>query len=147
MLIPAFRHRAMDAATAMAARTRDLACDIVFGSVWERDGRIYNASLMAAKGALTLVREKHDLPNYGVFDEKRVFDVGAPPQVTAWRGLALGVLICEEVWDVEAAKALAAQGAELLLVQNASPYHIGKANERKKWSMRQWRPRACQCFM
>ena len=132
MLIPAFRERAMETARGLAESTRELACDLMFGSVWERDGHIYNASLLASRGTLTVVREKHDLPNYGVFDEKRVFDVGAAPRVFNWRGITLGVLICEEVWDVEAAKALAAQGAELLLVQNASPYHIGKANERKK---------------
>ena len=132
ILIPAFREAAMQVAQALATATRDLPCDLMFGSVWERDGHIYNASLLAAKGELTVVREKHDLPNYGVFDEKRVFDVGAEPSVVAWRGVKLGVLICEEVWDVNAAKALAAQGAEILLVQNASPYHIGKAGQRKK---------------
>jgi NAD+ synthase len=132
ILIPAFREAAMEAAQALANATCDLPCDLLFGSVWVRDGHIYNASLLASKGVLTVVREKHDLPNYGVFDEKRVFDVGAEPSVVSWRGIQLGVLICEEVWDVNAAKALAAQGAEILLVQNASPYHIGKAGQRKK---------------
>ncbi len=132
ILIPAFRARAMEAAQALAASTRDLSCDLMFGSLWYDGTHTYNASLLASGGQLTLVRAKHDLPNYGVFDEKRVFAVGAAPQVFNWRGVMLGVLICEEVWDVEAAKALAEQGAELLLVQNASPYHIGKANERKK---------------
>ncbi len=132
ILIPAFRQAAMATAQQIADATKDLPCDLMFGSVWERDGHIYNASLLASCGTLTVVREKHDLPNYGVFDEKRVFDVGAAPSVVNWRGIALGVLICEEVWDVNAAKALAGQGAEILLVQNASPYHIGKAGQRKK---------------
>jgi NAD+ synthase len=132
ILIPAFRQAAMAIAQEIADATKDLPCDLMFGSVWERDGHIYNASLLASGGKLTVVREKHDLPNYGVFDEKRVFDVGAAPSVVNWRGINLGVLICEEVWDVNAAKALASQGAEILLVQNASPYHIGKAGQRKK---------------
>ena len=142
VLMPAFRAAVMREAEALAAATRDLKCDLMFGSLWESTflpasqgeelPRIYNASLLASGGALTLVRAKHDLPNYGVFDEKRVFQAGAAPTVFAWRGITLGVLICEEVWDVAQAKALAAQGAEILLVQNASPYHIGKANERKK---------------
>ena len=132
ILIPAFRERAMDTARELAAATKDLNCDLIFGSVWVKDGLIYNASLLASRGELTLLREKHDLPNYGVFDEKRVFATGAAPKVFNWRGIQLGILICEEVWDVNAAKELASQGAELLLVQNASPYHIGKANQRKK---------------
>jgi NAD+ synthase len=132
VLIPAFRERAMEAAHALAKATADLPCDLLFGSLWYDGTHTYNASLLASGGQLTLVRAKHDLPNYGVFDEKRVFDVGGAPTVFMWRGVALGILICEEVWDVEASRLLAAQGAEILLVQNASPYHIGKANERKK---------------
>ncbi|MES2984110.1 MAG: NAD+ synthase [Pseudomonadota bacterium] len=132
VLIPAFREMAMAAAQELAAATADLPCDLIFGSVWYEGTQTYNASLLAAKGALTLVRAKHDLPNYGVFDEKRVFDIGAAPTVLHWRGITLGILICEEVWDVALATMLAAQGAEMLLVQNASPYHIGKANQRKK---------------
>jgi len=132
VLIPAFRARAMEVARALAVATKDLGCDLMFGSVWVRDNQIYNASLLASGGEITVIREKHDLPNYGVFDEKRVFAEGASPRVIEWRGVKLGVLICEEVWDVESARALAAQGAEILLVQNASPYHIGKAHMRKK---------------
>jgi NAD+ synthase len=132
VLIPAFRMAAMEQARAIAAATKDMPCDLIFGSLWHDGTHTYNASLLASRGALTLIRAKHDLPNYGVFDEKRVFDVGGDPAVLEWRGIKLGILICEEVWEVAQAKALAAQGAEILLVQNASPYHIGKANERKK---------------
>ena len=132
VLIPAFREQAMAAAYALAEATRQLSCDLMFGSLWYDGEHTYNASLLASNGTVKLIRAKHDLPNYGVFDEKRVFDVGAAPSVVDWRGIKLGVLICEEVWDVNASKALAAQGAEILLVQNASPYHIGKAGQRKK---------------
>ena len=132
VLIPAFRAAAMQAAHDVAVATADLSCDLIFGSLWHDGVHTYNASLLASKGALALLRGKHDLPNYGVFDEKRVFDVGASPRIVEWRGVKLGILICEEVWDVEQAKTLGAQGAELLLVQNASPYHIGKAGQRKQ---------------
>ena len=132
ILMPAFRARAMDTARAIAHKTRDLPCDLIFGSVWDEGQGIFNGSLLASRGELTLIRAKHDLPNYGVFDEKRVFAMGGEPNAFTWRGITLGVLICEEVWDVKIATALAAQGAEMLLVQNASPYHIGKANQRKK---------------
>lgn len=131
VLIPAFREAAMQAALDIAHATRDLPCDLIFGSVWHDGANTYNASLLASKGELTLIRAKHDLPNYGVFDEMRVFDAGDAPHVVEWRGVKLGLLICEEVWDVAAAQLLASQGAEMLLVQNASPYHIGKAGQRK----------------
>ena len=131
VLVHAFRERAMQEARGLAEATKALSCDLIFGCVWEEGGRIYNASLLASGGALSVLRTKHDLPNYGVFDEKRVFAQGTAAQVIDWRGVKLGLLICEEVWDVAAARAIAAQGAEILLVQNASPYHIGKAGQRK----------------
>ena len=131
VLIPAFRAAAMAMAQEIAVATRDLPCDLIFGNVLHDGANVYNASLLASGGELTLVRAKHDLPNYGVFDEKRVFAAGASPRVFEWRGIKLGVLICEEVWDVEASIQLSEQGAEILLVQNASPYHIGKAGQRK----------------
>ncbi len=132
ILVSAFRAQAKAAAEKLAAQTKDFPCDLMFGSLWEEGGLIFNASLLASGGTLTLLRAKHDLPNYGVFDEKRVFAAGPEPKVVDWRGVKLGLLICEEVWDVEASKKLAAQGAEILVVQNASPYHIGKAGQRKQ---------------
>ena len=132
VLMPAFRAAAMEQARAIALAAKDMPCDLIFGSIWHDGTHTYNASLLASGGELTLIRAKHDLPNYGVFDEKRVFDAGGDPLIFLWRGVKLGILICEEVWDVEQAKTLGRQGAELLLVQNASPYHIGKAHLRKK---------------
>lgn len=131
VLVHAFRERAMQEARGLAEATKALSCDLIFGCVWEEGGLIYNASLLASGGTLSVLRTKHDLPNYGVFDEKRVFAQGTAAQVIDWRGIKLGLLICEEVWDVAAARAIATQGAEILLVQNASPYHIGKAGQRK----------------
>jgi len=155
ILVPAFRQAAWDAARQIAKDTQSLPCDLIFGNLWEESepaepamsprsgakGRsevrsvatknIYNASVLASGGRLSLLRAKHALPNYGVFDEMRVFAPGPEPEVVEWRGLKLGLLICEEVWQPGAGVALAQAGAELLLVQNASPYHIGKASERK----------------
>ncbi len=132
VLVSAFREQALKAAHTLAAQARDLPCDLIFGGIWEEGGHIYNASLLASGGELRVLRTKHDLPNTGVFDEKRVFAAGPEPTIVDWRGVKLGLLICEEVWDAKAPPRLAAQGAELLLVQNASPYHIGKAGQRKQ---------------
>jgi len=131
VLVPAFRQAAWDAARQIAKETQTLACDLIFGNLWEEGEAIYNASVLASGGRLALLRAKHALPNYGVFDEKRVFAPGPVPTIIEWRGIKLGLLICEEVWQPDAGVALAQAGAELLLVQNASPYHMGKASERK----------------
>lgn len=130
VLIPSFRAAAMAHAEKLAEAARDLPCDLIFGNLWDDGQHVYNASVLASGGKLTLIRAKHDLPNYGVFDEKRVFEAGPAAQVVNWRGIKLGVLICEEVWQPAAATSVKEQGAELLLVQNASPYHIGKAGQR-----------------
>lgn len=132
VLVSAFRQAAWDAARQIAKDTESLKCDLIFGNLWEENGQIFNASVLASGGRLTRLRSKHALPNYGVFDEMRVFAVGDAPRVVDWRGHRLGLLICEEVWDVALAKSLGEQGAEILLVQNASPYHIGKAGQRKQ---------------
>ncbi|MFZ4126045.1 MAG: NAD+ synthase [Rickettsiales bacterium] len=132
ILMPAFRDACRAQVEAIAHATKDLRCAMILGSLWHEHGRTYNASLLVEAGQTRLVRSKHDLPNYGVFDEKRVFAEGAEPTVLEWRGYKLGVLICEEVWDTELPLLLAKQGAEILLVQNASPYHIGKAWQRSQ---------------
>lgn len=130
VLTPAFREAAMAEVENLAQATAHLPCDILIGSVWHDGVRTYNASILLQKGFVDVVRCKHELPNYGVFDEKRVFASGPLPKVLSWRGIELGVLICEEVWDTALPMALKSQGAELLLVQNASPYTIGKAGQR-----------------
>ncbi|MBN8544472.1 MAG: NAD+ synthase [Alphaproteobacteria bacterium] len=132
ILMPAFRAACRAQVEAITMATKDLRCALILGTLWEEQGRIYNASVLVEAGKTTRIRLKHDLPNYGVFDEKRVFAVGAEPTVLSWRGHKLGVLICEEVWDTELPLLLAKQGAEILLVQNASPYHIGKAWQRSQ---------------
>lgn len=132
VLAASFRTAAMEAVEALAQATTHLSCGLLIGSVWHDGTRTYNASILLERGFIDVVRCKHDLPNYGVFDEKRVFASGAMPKVLNWRGITLGVLICEEVWDTALPIALKQQGAELLLVQNASPFSQGKAAQRKE---------------
>jgi NAD+ synthase len=131
ILTSSFREAAMETVEQLAADTANLSCDLLIGSVWHDGTRTYNASILLSKGCIDVVRCKHELPNYGVFDEKRIFAPGPSPKVLHWRGFKLGVLICEEVWDDALPGLLKSQGAELLLVQNASPYSIGKSAERK----------------
>jgi NAD+ synthase (glutamine-hydrolysing) len=78
---------------------------------------------------------KRELPNYQVFDERRYFasgrDAGLPPLVVEVAGLRTGILICEDAWFEEPARAACAAGAQILCVLNASPFHLDKSDERE----------------
>jgi NAD+ synthase len=97
---------------------------------WEEDGAVFNAVALLAGGRIEAIRYKHELPNYGVFDEKRVFAPGPLPEPVDFCGVRLGVMICEDMWFPSVARHLADRGAELLLVPNGSPFERGKADQR-----------------
>jgi NAD+ synthase len=96
---------------------------------WAADGRVHNAVALVADGRSEL-RFKHELPNYGVFDEKRVFAPGPLPEPVAFRGIRLGLPICEDIWYADCAAHLARAGAQLLLVPNGSPFEVEKFHQR-----------------
>ena len=96
---------------------------------WAQDGRVYNAVALVADGRVDL-RFKHDLPNYGVFDEKRVFTPGPLPDPVVFRNIPIGLPICEDVWYPACASHLARAGAQLLLVPNGSPFEVEKFHQR-----------------
>lgn len=97
---------------------------------WRIKGEIYNAALLLDKGKIRGVVAKTNLPNYSVFDEKRIFKAGKLPAPIHYKGIRLGILICEDMWCPKPAKALKEQGAQILLVLNASPYSIQKQDQR-----------------
>ncbi|KGM31411.1 NAD+ synthase [Inquilinus limosus] len=103
---------------------------LLIGTPWRDDGRVHNAVLLLDGGKVAASRFKHDLPNYGVFDEKRVFAAGPMPGPIPFRGVRLGVPICEDIWTPDVVECLQETGAELLLVPNGSPYEAGKAEQR-----------------
>jgi NAD+ synthase (glutamine-hydrolysing) len=96
------------------------------------DGHIYNAAALLYGGAQIARHRKACLPNYRVFDEKRYFTPGSQPTVVSFKGIRLGLLICEDVWEPEPAAAAAKQGAEALMIINASPYELHKQREREQ---------------
>ena len=102
---------------------------LVVGLPWVQDGLLYNAVALVADGR-TDIRLKHELPNYGVFDEKRVFAPGPLPDPVTFRHVRLGLPICEDVWSPACAAPLARKGAELLLVPNGSPFEVEKFHQR-----------------
>jgi len=137
MLMPAFRKEAMAAIQTLARGTKGGAAMIV-GSVWDNalvtsgsDAHIYNAAILLDEGRIQHVQPKTHLPNYGVFDEKRLYDVGEPEAID-WRGRKIGIVVCEDVWSPDVPMRLKEGGAEYLLVMNASPFDAGKLEERKK---------------
>ncbi len=103
---------------------------ILVGTVWPDDGRLYNAVVLIEDGRIAGIRYKVDLPNYGVFDEKRVFDAGPLPGPLNFKGVRLGVPICEDIWQDEVCECLAECGAEILLVPNGSPFEWNKEDTR-----------------
>ena len=103
---------------------------VLTGTIWPEGGKVYNAVALLDGGAVAAVRYKVDLPNYGVFDEKRVFEPGPMPGPVNVRGVRLGVPICEDVWGDEVAECLAECGAEILIVPNGSPFDWPKPEAR-----------------
>jgi NAD+ synthase len=115
----------------LARATGDGGPALMIGTPWLEDGKLYNAYCLLDRGAVAAVRLKVNLPNYGVFDERRVFAPGPPPGPVNFRGVRIGVPICEDIWtewgDYEdVVECLAETGAELMLVPNGSPYSRDK---------------------
>jgi len=125
----AFQEACRAAAEALAAESAQ-GPGLLIGAPWVEEGKLYNSVLLIADGAIQAVRHKVDLPNYGVFDEKRVFTPGPLPGPIAFRGVRFGVPICEDIWGSEVVECLAETGAEILVVPNASPYRRTVYDER-----------------
>ena len=92
---------------------------------------IHNSAALISGGLVAAIHRKAELPNYKVFDEKRYFQAGAQPAVVDIRGFRCGLLVCEDIWEPEAAQLARSAGAELLVVINASPYELHKQRERE----------------
>ncbi len=122
VLRPAFQAACRAAIETLARETADGGPAIVIGTPWAEEGRAYNAVALLDSGMIIAVRFKVDLPNYGVFDEKRVFAPGPMPGPVNFRGVRLGLPVCEDIWSEEVVECLAETGSELLIVPNGSPY-------------------------
>ena len=130
VLKPAFQEACRTAVEALARETSDGGPAVLVGLPWVEAGLCYNAYALLDGGRIDAVRFKVDLPNYGVFDEKRVFAKGPLPGPVSFRGVRLGLPICEDIWGEEVVECLAETGAEILLAPNGSPYWRGKHDER-----------------
>jgi len=130
VLKPSLQRAAREAVEALAADTANGGPAVLMGAPWVDDGKLYNAFLLLEAGKVAAHTYKHDLPNYGVFDEKRVFTPGPMPGPFNIRGVRIGVPICEDIWTPDVVECLAETGGEILLVPNGSPFEAGKEDVR-----------------
>ena len=130
VLKPFFQDKVEAAVKELAADTADGGPALLVTAPWRQDGMLYNAALLLDGGKVVTSRLKHDLPNYGVFDEKRVFEAGPMPGPVEFRGVRLGVPICEDIWEPDVPECLEESGAEILLVPNGSPFDTEKIDQR-----------------
>lgn len=130
VLKTAFLDLVAEAAEDLAAATSDGGPAMLVGLPLLVGGLRHNAALLLDGGRIAATILKHHLPNYGVFDEARVFVPGPLPSPVTFRGVSLGVLICEDMWYQDVSKALAEQGAEILVVPNGSPFEVDKRDVR-----------------
>jgi NAD+ synthase len=122
VLKPALQDACRAACEAIAADTADGGPAVLIGLPWREGDALYNAYALCDNGRIEAVRFKVDLPNYGVFDEKRVFTPGPHPGPVVLRGVRVGVPICEDIWGPDPVECIAETGGEILLVPNGSPY-------------------------
>jgi NAD+ synthase len=130
VLKPFFLKKVEDAVKAFAEETGDGGPAVLLTAPWRDGGAIYNAALLLEGGKIAATRFKRDLPNYGVFDEMRVFEPGPMPGPIDFKGVRIGVPICEDIWTPDVPECLVESGAEILLVPNGSPYDIAKTDQR-----------------
>ena len=129
VLRPAFLARVREAVEQFA-RVSAKGPAMVIGAPWSDETGLHNSVLLIDGGKIAAVRHKWDLPNYGVFDEKRVFKPGPLPEPVAFKGRKLGLLVCEDMWTAAVTGHLKTRGADILIVPNGSPFELGKVAQR-----------------
>ncbi|MFA4844169.1 MAG: NAD+ synthase [Candidatus Margulisiibacteriota bacterium] len=131
LLKPQFIKDNLQALDLVVKKSRGIAAYV--GFVDQKKGRLYNAGAFIVDGKIKTIYHKMNLPNYGVFDEKRYFHKGRQPSVVSYQGLKIGLGICEDIWvETGPHRAEVKKGAKLIININASPYHVGKVAERQK---------------
>jgi NAD+ synthase len=134
ILKPAFVEAAKAALEALAADITSDGPAMLIGTPWPGtipgDPRPHNAVALLDGGKVQAIRFKVDLPNYGVFDEKRVFAPGPMPGPVSFRGVRLGLPICEDIWGKDVVECLSETGAQILISPNGSPFEWKKPDVR-----------------
>ena len=126
VLKPALVERAAAELETMAKATAGGGPAMLVGSIFVIDGALHNGVALLDGGKVAAIRLKHELPNYGTFDEVRLFQPGPLPEPIVFKGVMIGLPICEDIWHPDVCRHLADFGAELLICINGSPYEIDK---------------------
>ncbi|MGV6801426.1 MAG: NAD+ synthase [bacterium] len=131
---PSFLAACRQAVKELARLTATQSTGLIIGAPWlanpELRGKPFNAVFLLADGEIKEIRYKTRLPNYSVFDEPRRYKAGADTQVTLFRGVTLGLMICEDMWYPEVSAKLKEQGAEILIAPHGSPFRMTAHDER-----------------
>lgn len=122
VLNPHFMDRVEHRVQKLIENSKELETAFLLPTPWREEGKLYNAALLVSEGKIQYKVFKHHLPNYGVFDEKRVFAQGSYSEPFDFKGTKLGIMICEDMWFSDVAAHLKKQDADLLIVPNGSPY-------------------------
>ena len=130
VLKPFFIDRVMAGVEQLAKEISGDGAGLLISTPWRDSGRIYNAALLLHDGKIVAKRFKHHLPNYGVFDEMRIFTSGDLPLPVEFRGARLGVMTCEDMWYPDVTAHLKKHAAEILIVPNGSPFEVDKTHVR-----------------
>ena len=130
VLKPALIERAGDELSRLARATGDGGPAMLVGTVVANQGVLFNVMVLLDGGEIKAIRQKRELPNYGTFDEKRLFAPGPLPDPIDVRGVRIGVPICEDVWYPFVCAHLKERGAEILVTPNGSPFEIDKDERR-----------------
>ncbi|MCA0249411.1 MAG: NAD+ synthase [Proteobacteria bacterium] len=136
VLKPAFQKACHEAVEALRADTKDGGPALFVTTPWREGDKLHNALIALDKGEIIGKRFKVDLPNYGVFDDKRVFAPGPMPGPLVFNGVRIGVPICEDMWTPDVVECIAETGGEIILVPNGSPYEVGKTDVRVQLGVR-----------
>ncbi len=130
VLKPALVDRANHELDRLAQATADGGPAMLVGTVVASQGVLFNVVALLEDGAVTAIRQKRELPNYGTFDEKRLFAPGPLPAPIDFKGVKIGVPICEDIWFPFVTAHLRAEGAEILISPNGSPFEVDKDDRR-----------------
>jgi len=130
VLKPAFVAACLRHLTELARATADGGPALLVGLPHVDEGKLHNSVALLHDGCVAAIRAKHELPNYGPFDEKRTFAPGPLPNPVPFKGVSLGLPICEDIWFPEVCAHLHAAKADLLISPNGSPFELGKDHRR-----------------
>lgn len=132
ILKPSFLSACMAALSRIAKATAQSGPGIILGTPFLQEGKAYNAVCFICEGEIKATRFKRELPDYGVFDESRVFEPGPAPGPVIIKGFRVGLPICEDIWEEEVPECLMETGAQILISINGSPFDSAKADIREQ---------------